>query len=291
MTGMGGRLIDDDFLGDTPVQNDVAPHSTDRGFVHHARGAGDGAPAVRGHLASIEERSDWAEPRDWDWGALSISEREELASAWEARALDKHASIAASARFTLQLLEWGAPWDLIVRSERATIQLTEHAELCFGVVQSLRGTNVGPGPLPSASLEATSWIETVVRQFLDVDWEETEEAQQIEWIALRAGEPDLCYELERMARESRAHAEIAWRFLVWALPRDPEWAAGLAQLAAEWRWSESERISSVEVLSQEGWSETYGRVPNSGQEELRRRALAEHFLPCLDGVARRTAQA
>ncbi len=63
-------------------------------------------------------------------------ERAALGAAWLRNALMEHASVAALARFTLELLAVGAPADLIRDSNAAASDETRHAELCFALAAS-----------------------------------------------------------------------------------------------------------------------------------------------------------
>ncbi len=81
-----------------------------------------------------------------DVSGLALEEREALGAAWLRNALMEHASIAAFARFTLELLAVGAPADLIRDSNAAASDETRHAELCFALASEYLGESEGPGP-------------------------------------------------------------------------------------------------------------------------------------------------
>src|SRR5262249_37463747 len=93
----------------------------------------------------------------------NADDRQKLARAWADIALMEHASIAAFARFTLQLLSLGAPADLVSCSNSAQADETLHAELCFGIASAYAGHAVAPGPLHiDGSLDQTSLIDVLV---------------------------------------------------------------------------------------------------------------------------------
>lgn len=83
----------------------------------------------------------------------------QLARRWTEIGLMEHASIAAFARFTLQLLGMGAPLDLIEGSNQAQADEARHARLAFELASAYSGTPVGPGPLSLSG------------PLLDADWE------------------------------------------------------------------------------------------------------------------------
>jgi hypothetical protein len=70
-----------------------------------------------------------------------------LARAWLSDARLEHASIAAFARLTLELLHLGAPAELVQASQAASLDEIRHAKLCFGLGSRFAGKLVGPGPL------------------------------------------------------------------------------------------------------------------------------------------------
>jgi len=57
----------------------------------------------------------------------------------------EHASIAAFARFSLQLLSLGAPAGLIDDCTRALGDETAHARLCFQLASAYAGRAIGSG--------------------------------------------------------------------------------------------------------------------------------------------------
>src|SRR5262249_10818235 len=102
-------------------------------------------------VGGVERKAGATDRADWG-GALSVEafaegDRARLAEAWTEMGLMEHASIAAFARFTLELLALGAPRDLVARSNAAQVDETRHAELCFGVAAAFGGSAVGPGRL------------------------------------------------------------------------------------------------------------------------------------------------
>src|SRR5262249_9765660 len=79
--------------------------------------------------AKIRAREDWRASRTppLSMQGLSHDQRERLARAWSEIALMEHASIAAFARFVLQLTSLGAPPELVEASNAALADETRHA--------------------------------------------------------------------------------------------------------------------------------------------------------------------
>src|SRR6185436_5474545 len=84
-----------------------------------------------------------------DCSTLSAAERTELARAWSEIGLMEHASVAAFARFTLQLLSVGAPAALVEQSQQALADELLHTRLCFSLASAYAGEALGPGRLPT----------------------------------------------------------------------------------------------------------------------------------------------
>lgn len=100
--------------------------------------------------APLSRRLDWATAGvSPDLDGLDDVTRSELASAWERTAQMEHASIAAFARFSLQLLSLGAPADLIERTNKAMVERdpARARRAAFALASAYRKAPVGPGRL------------------------------------------------------------------------------------------------------------------------------------------------
>ena len=142
-----------------------------------------------------------------------------LRDAWSRDATAEHASIAAFARFTLELLTVGAPATFVEDAQRAALDEIEHARLCFSLAgRHAAGEAIGPAALPLDGL-------TLRNELADVAAATVEEACCAETfaalVAVRALERCCDREayaaLDRIASDEMRHAELAWRFVAWAL--------------------------------------------------------------------------
>src|SRR5262249_20121002 len=95
-------------------------------------------------------RDDWALSSAPALAGLSARERERLAGEWVEDGLMEHASVAAIARFVLQLLALGAPASLVSAAQQAMADEILHARLCFGLAAGYGGAPQGPSALPLA---------------------------------------------------------------------------------------------------------------------------------------------
>ncbi len=163
-------------------------------------------------------RDDWA--AELEPGALELDAgaRKLVAAHWQRAALAEHASVAAFARYTLDLLALAAPPELVAAASTAMADELEHARLCFGLVARYGGGDRGPGPLSSEGAlghrDALRILDDVVREACIGETLAALEA--IEALA-QATDPVVRTVLERIADDELRHAQLGWRHLRWAL--------------------------------------------------------------------------
>src|SRR5690606_24538698 len=125
------------------------------------------------------------------------------------------------ARFTLQLMQLEAPIELLEASQRAMLDETEHAKACFGIASALLGRSVGAGKIPMDNALMETSLEDVVRLTVREGCiGETIAAIDAAEAAATTQEPHIRSVLERVRADEFRHAELAWRFLQWALSVD-----------------------------------------------------------------------
>jgi hypothetical protein len=169
-------------------------------------------------LPSVVGRRDWLESATPRVDHLGFDERSELAAHWTRLGQMEHASIAAFARFSLQLLSLGAPAELVEQCTRALADETDHTKLCFGIASAYAGRAVGPGPLDlSGALETTSLVDVVDLVIAEGCFGETSAALEALDAAETASDPVIVSAYLRIASDEQRHAELAFRFVRWAL--------------------------------------------------------------------------
>lgn len=191
-------------------------------------------------VAPIVESGAWLAQRDWTPATshLTRAERAALAEHWMKMGQMEHASIAAFARFSLQLLSLGAPPALVEACTRALADETAHTRLCFQLASAYAGHAVGPGRLDvDRSLNATSLEEIVDLVLAEGCFGETSAALDALESADAASDPVIRAAYEQIARDEQRHAELAFQFVRWALERDhatvqPRILAALTQYQA-----------------------------------------------------------
>ncbi|MCB9744526.1 MAG: hypothetical protein H6741_10890 [Alphaproteobacteria bacterium] len=164
--------------------------------------------------------------------ALDPALRERLAQRWATAALDEHASIASFSRFSLHLQAVGAPPELLVGAHKAALDELEHARLCFTLASVYAGEPLSPapldlsgdllGPLTLPAITAAAVLEGCVGETVAA-LEAATAAQGAEARAVREA-------LQTIAGDEARHAQLAWRFVQWALAEgDPEVEAAARQ--------------------------------------------------------------
>ncbi|HMI89181.1 MAG TPA: hypothetical protein VK550_34115 [Polyangiaceae bacterium] len=154
---------------------------------------------------------------------LDAAQRLRLAHAWTQVALLEHGSIAAFARFTLQLLALGAPAALIEAANAAIADETTHAQLAFSMASAYADRPVGPGALCiEGALEASSLRDVLVATIREGCLGETVSAIQATEVRQCVTDPALRAVLTTIADDETRHAQLSWRFVQWALGRGDE---------------------------------------------------------------------
>jgi hypothetical protein len=130
----------------------------------------------------------------------------------------EHASIGSFARFTLHLLALGAPSDLVIASNRAMADETEHARLAFALSSAFLGREVGPGALSvDGALDGgdlDAFVATLLREGCIGETRAAVEAHEMLDVTR---DPAIRDVLETIAQDETRHAELAWRTLAWLI--------------------------------------------------------------------------
>jgi hypothetical protein len=179
-------------------------------------------------MARVTSRADWSESIELAMTELTSAQRAAGAAAWARIGQMEHASVAAFARFALQLLQLGAPPDLLELTTRAMAEETRHARLAFGIASALGGVEVGPAALNiDNSLGKMSLVDVARLVVREGCIGETSAALEAREAASRATEATLAAALDRVADDESRHAELAWRFVGWALEQEPQEIAAM----------------------------------------------------------------
>jgi hypothetical protein len=149
----------------------------------------------------------------------TLSPASARAEAWAIAGSGEHASVAAFARLSLQLLRLGAPSDLLRGVHQAAMDELSHAEICWAMARRFGAPPVSAGPFPFPdsipmdadlpALAAAAVHEGCLAETLGA---------HVDSVAAElAPEPDVQSALRNIAREEATHAVLSFRIVAWAL--------------------------------------------------------------------------
>lgn len=235
---------------------------------------GDGAPA----LAEVA-RGDagWARPSTAP-SALAPDDRAAVARWWLRAALLEHASVASFAVFSLDLLRFGAPPDLVRDAHQAAIDEVEHARRCFALAGRFGGDPVGPGALDVGGPVGRTRAEAVAALVREGCVGETLAAVDAAARLAAATDPEVAAALRVIVRDESAHAALAWRALRWFLASDTD---GALRASAERAFAEARAHGATPPSDDRVTAAQAGCGLLSGEDRARaiRRAWAEVVAP------------
>jgi hypothetical protein len=177
----------------------------------------------------------------WTTSAMSMSSidididvddgetRRALAAQWRENGRTEHASVAAFARLTLDLMALGAPPQLVADANRDALDEIRHAQLCFGLARALDGRVESPGAFPAATnartLSSTRTLalgQLAVDSLIDGALHEGVSARIIAKLARRCEVPAIQVMLKEIAADEGRHARHGWDVVLWCLAQGGE---------------------------------------------------------------------
>ena len=198
--------------------------------------------------------------------------RLEAASIWMERAREEHASVAAFARFSLQLLSLGAPAELLAAAAEAMAEEVRHATGCFEIASALLGRSIGPGPMQMDSSNELDLAALIVDTVHHGCIGESIAAAQARMEAELATDSDTREMLVNIAEDESRHAALAWRFVQWILRDKPELLPAVDGAFESWR---------VPVMDQESDGlEAFGILDSPARRVLAMEVFCDVIQPC-----------
>jgi hypothetical protein len=206
--------------------------------------------------------------------------REGLAAQWRENGRTEHASVAAFARLTLDLMALGAPPPLIHAANRDARDEIRHTELCFSLAKALDGRDASPGAFPEARRAQTlpedrarALASLAVDSLIDGALREGVSARVIAQLARRCTDPVTREMLREIAADEGRHAAHGWDVVEWCL------AEGGEQVAMGLRGAMAllprEIPATTPVAAQGGAWEAYGIHGHTLEEQEHREAVEQ----------------
>lgn len=236
-------------------------------------------------LAPVAARSDWSAEVAPDVDMLSLRTKKQLGEYWTMIGQMEHASVAAFARFSLQLLALGAPPELLVRSQTAMADETHHARLAFALASAYLERPVGPGLLDLNGALADISVEEVLRTvIMEGCVGETVAAMEAKEALTYVTDPTLRYVFGEIARDESQHAMLAWRTVGWLCETFGEQALGVVGDVVDGLRAALSTMAEVEPDARDESLLVLGFVSDKVRGELRRGATERVVLRGLEAI-------
>jgi hypothetical protein len=186
-------------------------------------------------------------------------------------ALLEHASVAAFARVSLELLALGAPSDLVAAAHVAAMDEIRHAQLCWSLLAALEGTPRGPSPMTLPPVVAVDPDEVLVSTVIDGCVGETLGSLLFHESARLCIVPSLAAVYRSIAEEEGEHATLAFRIVRFLVQRDPQ--------AAERARALTEHVALPDAAGEP--CERLGVLDARAQRDVQEQALRDVVVPVL----------
>ncbi len=240
--------------------------------------------------AKLRPGRGWSTDHVPDVSALDAATRRALGDAWARDGLFEHASVASFSRFAMQLLALGAPAELVRQTLAANLDEVNHAEMCFALASAYLGEPVEAAalPLPRAVPTSSDLVEVAFETAMEGCIGETVAAlQALDALELTTN-PAVRAVLEKTVLDESRHAELAWRFMAWALEvGDARVHDAVARAFAAFR-PPPPRVEDLREVDRAAYAR-HGRQTATEARAIAERILREVVGPCANALlARRT---
>jgi hypothetical protein len=163
-----------------------------------------------------------------DWSRLELAPvapqelRAQLATRWRENGRAEHASVAAFARLSLQLLQLGAPARLVEDANRDSLDEIRHAEICFSMGRALDGRDLGPSRFPAVRasrpvFRKLALVRLAVESLLDGALSEGVAARVLSRLAKTCEDAVTREIVAGLARDEGRHAAHAREVIEWCV--------------------------------------------------------------------------
>ena len=189
--------------------------------------------------------------------------------------------IASFARFTLDLLAFGADSELVELAQRAGLDEMAHAKLCFGLAERYDGQVSGPAALDLHGVQPAATLRAAARAaFVEGCIGETQAALLARAALAHATDAGARAALERIADDEARHAELAYRFVAFALQREPDLRADLSAALQDAFTTSLHAPLEAEPAALRDALHRAGRLTARERAAAMQRALVDVIAPC-----------
>lgn len=241
------------------------------------------AVGEQAQVASLEQGDAWIAPLDSDQVPPTTLVAE-LAAAWLADAQMEHASVAAFARLTLELMAVGAPPELLAGVAQASIDEVDHATRCFTLAGRFGATSLQPQSLAPAAPRDSGLAGLAIETFIEGCVGETIAALVAGRGARACQDEASKATLARIAADEAQHAALAWEILTFAVTREPSCAALLRAAAAEGLARATAMARDVEPALNADELLAWGRLDEAGVARAAEDAWRDIIVPTLHAL-------
>ncbi len=157
--------------------------------------------------------------------AVPKPERDALGAEWRDNGKKEHASVAAFAQLTLDLMAVGAPPELVAAAQRDALDEVRHAAACFAIARDIDGIVESPSPFPDArsrrflftASRELALTQIAIDALADGVLNEGIAARLLAQLAKKCDVAALSVILRKMAADESRHAAHSWDIVAWCV--------------------------------------------------------------------------
>ena len=151
--------------------------------------------------------------------------RAALGAEWRDNGKKEHASVAAFAQLTLDLMAVGAPPELVAASQRDALDEIRHAGACFAIARDIDGLAESPAPFPDArtrkflftASREIALTQIAIDALADGVLNEGIASRLLAQLSKACELPAMAPVLREMAADESRHAAHSWDIIAWCL--------------------------------------------------------------------------
>ena len=185
-------------------------------------GATEGRPLMFNGIAqaaSISCGNTWSKGPLAKSHQLTFEQRQILSDFWLITAQMEHASVASFHQFALDLMRFGAPPELLMRTNKAIMDEISHARAAFAITEGFLNQALAPDDFHMKIQPATDLADFAKKVALEAAINETIAVILATLQRAQCTDDAIKTFLTEIIREEAEHAELAWDTLRWLLQK------------------------------------------------------------------------